>query len=317
MSDLVTFGEGTLRLSPRRGERLETAPRFDAHVGGPESGVAVAAAQLGTAASWLSKLPDSPLGRRVVRDVEGHGVDARVAWADPGTARVATHYLERGAAPRTAGRRHERTGGAVGSAATDEASPAAVREARVFEVSGATPALSDRARETTANLLEAAAEGGTATVFDARHRADLWSREAARETFEALFPAVDVLVVDPDDAVAVFDTSEQRVELAHGLATTYDFRTVVVVRADGGILVLDDDEVHERSAVAAETVDPVGVREALVGGFLAARLDGEPVPAALDRAAAAAALARTVEGDFLVTTPAEVDDVVARVGDED
>ncbi|MFB6156778.1 MAG: PfkB family carbohydrate kinase [Haloferacaceae archaeon] len=317
MADLVTFGEGTLRLSPPRGERLETASRLDAHVGGPEAGVAAAAAQLGTRTAWLSKLPDSPLGRRVVRELRGHGVDTAVAWTDAGAGRVGTHYRERVEAPRAIGGRHERNDGVVGSVAADELSLDAVREAQAFEVSGVSPALSDRCRETTARLLEAASGAGTVTAFDARYRPELWGEAAARETFEALLVAVDVLVVDAATAVELFDTSDRRVELAHGLATAHDLRTVVVVRDDGEAFALHDDEVHERSAVEVGTTDPVGVRGALVGGFLAARLDGEPVPAALDRAVAAGALKRTVEGNLLVATPAEVAELAERAGGTD
>lgn len=312
MTDLVTFGESLLRLSPPAGERLATAERFDAHVGGPESNVAIAAAHLGAESVWLSKLPDTPLGRRVVAGIRTHGVRTGVAWTAAAAGRVGTYYLERGAAPREQGARYDRDDTAMRTVTPADLPLEAARDARTFHVSGATPALSDGARETTTSLLENARAAGTTTVLDATYHPDLWIRDRAREAYEALFPLVDVLVVPESDAVAVLGTSDRPVELAHGLATEYDFRTVVVSRGDRGVLGLHDGEVHERPAFAAETVDPVGATDALIAGFLTARLEGAEMPAALDRAAAAAALARTVAGDALVTTPEEVTDVVER-----
>ncbi|MFB6303330.1 MAG: sugar kinase [Haloferacaceae archaeon] len=312
MTDLVTFGESLLRLSPPAGERLTTADRFDAYVGGPESNVAVAAAQLGAEAVWLSKLPDTPLGRRVVAGIRTHGVRTGVAWAASEGTRVGTCYLERGADPREPAVRYDRDGTAMRTVSADDLPMGVVRNARTVHVSGVTPALSDRARRATATLLEAARDAGTTTVFDATHHPELWSADRARETYEALFRFVDVLVVPDDDAIEVLGTSDRPVELAHGLATEHDLRSVVVLRGERGVLSLHDDEVHERPAFVAETVDPVGATDALIAGFLTARLDGEGMATALDRGAAAAALARSVAGDVLVATPAEVADVVER-----
>jgi 2-dehydro-3-deoxygluconokinase len=90
--DLVTFGETTLRFSPPRGERLETAETLTFATAGAESNVAVAASRLGADAAWLSKLPDSTLGRRVTADLRQHGVDPAVAWSDAG--RQGTYYKQ-------------------------------------------------------------------------------------------------------------------------------------------------------------------------------------------------------------------------------
>lgn len=103
MTDLVTFGETMLRLSPPRGERLETTETLDVQAGGAESNVAVGAARLGADAVWLSKLPESPLGRRIIGELRSHGVRTGVSWADPEASRLGTYYSN------TAGSRAGRT----------------------------------------------------------------------------------------------------------------------------------------------------------------------------------------------------------------
>jgi len=87
MTELVTFGETMLRLSPPDDERLETADQYTVRAAGAESNVAVAAQRLGLDALWASKLPDSPVGRRVTGELKHHGVSVDVAWDDSDSAR--------------------------------------------------------------------------------------------------------------------------------------------------------------------------------------------------------------------------------------
>src|SRR5438552_2027307 len=91
--DLVTFGEAMLRLTPTNGNRLTDALGFDAYVGGAELNVAVAAAGLGTAVRWVSRLPDNPLGRAVANRAEQAGVDvACLEWS--ATDRLGLYFVE-------------------------------------------------------------------------------------------------------------------------------------------------------------------------------------------------------------------------------
>src|ERR1044071_8912355 len=73
--DLVTFGEAMVRLSPSGFERLEQARSLDLYVGGAELNVAVAAARIGLATRWISRLPENPLGRLIAARAGGQGVD--------------------------------------------------------------------------------------------------------------------------------------------------------------------------------------------------------------------------------------------------
>jgi 2-dehydro-3-deoxygluconokinase len=314
VTDIVTVGEALLRLSPPRGDRLVTADGFDAHVGGAEANVAVAAAGLGAETAWLSRLPDSPLGRRVVRELHAHGVRTGVTWdAD---RRLGTYYLERGTRPRGSEVFYDRAGSAAAALSPDDLPAGVVRDAGVCFVSGITPALSDSARAATRAALETASEAGTRTVFDPNYRAKLWSEDAAREAYEALLPHVDVLVVARRDASGVLGASGQPVRTATNLASEHDLDTVVVTLGDRGALVLHDGEVHEAAAHDVETVDAVGSGDALAGAFLAARVDGADVADALELGVAAAAVKRTVDGDLLVSDRAEVERVAAERRDD-
>jgi len=140
MTDLVTFGETMLRLAPGD-ERVETADEYDVHVAGAESNVAVAAQRLGLDAAWLSKVPDSPVGRRVTSELRQHGVTVDAAESSDG--RLGTYYLESGDLPRGNNVIYDRANAAVTTATPDELPTERVRDASAFHTTGITPGLSE------------------------------------------------------------------------------------------------------------------------------------------------------------------------------
>jgi 2-dehydro-3-deoxygluconokinase len=308
MTDLATFGETMLRYAAPKGERLETADRLAVHVGGAESNVAVAAARLGREATWLSKLPESPLGRRIERTLRSHGVATEVVWTDDG--RQGVYYLEPGGEPRGPNVVYDRADAAVTTATPDELATDRVREAEAFYTSGITPALSTTLVDTTAALFETARADDTTTVLDVNYRSKLWEPEAAGETLDELLALVDVLVVSERDAAAVFGRSGDPEEVAADFLDDHDHELVVVTRGDRGALAVVDGAVHEQPTFEADTCDPVGTGDAFVGGFLARWLDGGGVAAALEYGAATAAVKRTLEGDMALVTPADVEGVI-------
>jgi 2-dehydro-3-deoxygluconokinase len=306
--DLVTFGEGLLRLSPPEGERIETADELEFRVAGAESNVAIAAQRLGVDAAWLSKLPDSALGDRVRSQIRQHGVDPRVFRSADG--RQGTYYLEQGTRPRGTNVIYDRADSAVTTATADELATDRIAEADAFHTTGITPALSETLLETTADLLELAREGDTTTVFDVNYRSKLWSPAEARDTLAELFPDVDVLVVAVRDARSVLDREGDAETIARELADEFDFELTLVTRGGEGSLALSGGEVFEQGVFEADEYDTVGTGDAFVGGFLASWLDGGSVPDALEYGAATASLKRTVPGDIALVTPEEVERVV-------
>ncbi|QIB73205.1 sugar kinase [Halogeometricum borinquense] len=310
MTDIVTFGETMLRLSPPRGDRLERTRTLDVQAGGAESNVAVAASRLGSDAVWLSKLPDSPLGRRVISELQSHGVETDVAWDDSGETRMGTYYLEPGGSPRGTNVIYDRSDAAVTTTTPGELSQDAIRAADVFYTSGITPALSATLAETTAALLETAQEAGTTTAFDLNYRSKLWTPAEAKAGYETLLPNVDVLIGAERDIETCLGKRGEPADVARELADEYDFETVIVTLSEQGSLALHDGKVYEQGVYDADTFDAIGTGDAFVGGFLARRLDGGDVPDSLAYGAATASLKRTIDGDLAVVTPEEVEAVV-------
>lgn len=313
---LATFGETLVRLSPPRTERVATADEFAVHVGGAESNVAATAAGLGLAAVWLSKVSAGPPGDRVLAGVRAQGVEPAVVRAEE--ARQGLYYFEDGPRPRGATVTYDRADAAVTTATVDELPVERVRAADAVHVSGITPALSATLAETTADLIEIAHEAGTTVSFDPNYRSKLWSPAAARETLTPLLDATDVLTVAERDAREVFERAGAAEAIARDLREAHDATVVVVTRGEAGAVAAGPDGVVARSAVETETVDPVGSGDALVGALLARWLREDDLAAALSDGVAAAALARTVAGDAVSPSRADLRRVLERAdGDVD
>lgn len=140
MVELVTVGDTSLRLSPRGNERLETATDVRMYATGTESNVAVAASRFGTDAVWLSKLPETPLGRRVVSELHEHGIDTHVDWSEDG--RQGLTFYEPPCEPRERVRIDDRGSAAAATMTPGDLEMDLVQSASSVFVAGSTLALS-------------------------------------------------------------------------------------------------------------------------------------------------------------------------------
>src|SRR5664280_1292282 len=108
MSTLVTFGEAMVRLAPPGHRRLEQTTSLEVTVGGAELNVASGVSRrLGLPTTWVSCLPDNPLGRMVRHRAREFGVDvSHVAWESDD--RVGLFFGEYGASPRPSSVHYDR-----------------------------------------------------------------------------------------------------------------------------------------------------------------------------------------------------------------
>jgi len=310
MTELVTFGETALRLSPSDGERFETTEDVRLRVSGTESNVAVAATSVGAEATWLSKLPDTALGHRVERALHQHGIETEIAWGEEG--RQSLVFDERGSDPRDDRRYEDRSACAASTVTPGELPMDRVQGADATFVAGSTLALSGDIVQTAEAVMRAA--GDNLVAMDVDYRPGLWSPDEARETLERVFDAVDVLVANEREAEVLFDRSGNPRQIAHAIASAHDFETVVITRSGLGALAWHDSVIHEQDGVETETVDESGQHAALVGGFLGRVLDGAGVDEALRYGVASATFCRTLPGAMTTATRTEIDDLVDELG---
>src|SRR5215212_9084847 len=279
--DLVTFGEAMVRLTPPGFQRLEQARRFDVYVGGGELNVAVAAARLGIASRWVSRLPENALGHMVANRAREQGVDAQIDWTTDD--RAGLYFAEFGAAPRASSVLYDRKGSAISRVAPGSVDwPSVFEGARWFHISGITPALSESAARVTGESMIAAKNAGLTVSYDLNYRSKLWSADEARAVQEPLMEYVDVLITTEEDTRVVFGTTAQAQDssekpngepyanVALALAKRFDFAAVAITLRENprvllnswSAIVASEGRIHSAPRYEVEVVDRIGAGDA-------------------------------------------------------
>jgi 2-dehydro-3-deoxygluconokinase len=313
--ELVTFGEAMLRLTPPSNQPLAQAKSFDVYVGGAELNVAVAAAKLGVASRWVSRLPENPIGHIIADRAQEQGVDIScISWTPEGRAGI--YYVEVGAEPGTTNVTYDRSGSAmarVGRGMIDW--KRALSDARWFHVSGITPALSESAAQAMVEGIQAAERLGLTISYDLNFRPKLWRPERARAAQETLFRYVDVLIASEDGARLVFSAPDYTAEeLARGIQDRYGITTVAITvrnskrtrNATWSAIVVSEGETHGAPTFECEVIEPIGAGDAFTAGLIYGRLQGEPWDVAARHGAVLAAMKHGTPGDFSQATSVTV-----------
>lgn len=323
--DLVSLGEAMLRFTPPHGLRIEQTTSFDIVVGGAELNVAVGMSRIGARAAWLSRLPNSPLGRVVAHQARIHGVETRhIVWTDPDSSRLGTFFLETGAVPRAGEITYDRKGSAASTMeAGDWDWPALLAQTRIFLVSGITPALSASCREMTFVAARAARQAGCAVACDINYRAKLWSPHEAAACLRELLPLVDIVLTGGGDLKIIFGMEGKPAQLAVRLREEFGVPVASVGRRRGNAasglqarrsVVATERGLFTSAGAEFQPLDPIGAGDAYAAGFLVGLMETDDEQQAVTYGDAMAALKHTVPGDFCVVSRAELNAVLAGQG---
>jgi predicted HD superfamily hydrolase involved in NAD metabolism len=151
MGKVVTFGEIMLRLEPEGYLRFVQASSFGAIYGGGEANVAIALANFGVDAAFVTKLPKHEIGQAAVNTLRQFGVDT--SKITRGGDRVGIYFLEKGASQRASKVIYDRAGSSIAKASAADFDWNAIFEgASWFHFTGITPALGDNVAELCAEL---------------------------------------------------------------------------------------------------------------------------------------------------------------------
>ena len=320
--DVITLGETMLRFTPPAMKRIEQTTTFDLEVGGSESNMSVGLARLGLRVAWLSRLPDSPLGRMVAGTLSGFGVDtSHVIWTQ--NDRLGLYFLEEGAPPRSAQIIYDRAHSAMSRMQPDDlpAELFAPGQARLLHLSGITPAISSSAAATCARALELARAAGWRVSFDLNYRGKLWSPQEAKEGCEFFVNAADLLFMPLRDASLIygFDANTNAETIIGHLAARFPQADIVLTMGGDGALGRargSDSQSIPQPTFPAQPVGRIGGGDAFAAGFLTGYLsaDDERMAHGLRWGAAAAAIKYTIPGDIPVIDRADVEALLNESG---
>ena len=333
---IVTFGEIMMRLNPEGYNRFVQAEKFEASYAGGEANVAVSLANYGLDASFVTKLPDNPLGAAARNALRQFGVDTKdVVWGGP---RLGIYFVEKGASQRSSKVVYDRAGSSIALAnRRDFDWPRILKGAKWFHFTGITPALGGECPAICLDALKYCKAHRITVSCDLNYRGKLWTKAEAGKCMAKLVPYVDVLIANEADAADVFGivgkgsdvesgklNKEGYVSVAEQLVKRFGCKTVAITlrtslsafdnKWAGMVYDAKAKKAFFSREYALHIVDRVGGGDSFGGGLIYALATGRKPQAAIDFAVAASALKHSIERDFNHVTVAEVEALAAGNG---
>ncbi len=292
---VLTIGEGLGVLRTRELGSLAQVPDLMVGTGGAEGNVAIGLARLDVSVTWLGRVGDDGLGRRVVRELRAEGVNV-VAPVDD-EAPTGLLIKERPTGGRTTITYH-RAGSAGSRIRPSDLNAVDFSSFSLLHLTGITPALSPSARETVRVAVDRAREAAVPISFDVNHRSSVWLGEDPAAVYRELVSAAQIVFAGDDEAglVAPESTSDP-LERAAAIALLGP-RDVVIKLGEHGAVAFVDGQATRRDAVPVTVVDTVGAGDAFVAGYLAEWVRGRPVADRLELAVRTGAAVCGHPGDW-------------------
>lgn len=323
---VITFGEIMLRLTPPNQERFVQTDTFNIIYGGGEANVSVSLANYGLDASFVTKLPNNPIGQAALNDLRRYGVNTDLIAR--GGDRLGIYYCENGASQRPSNVIYDRAYSAISEASADDFDWEEIfAGVDWFHTTGITPALSENMSEITIEAVKAAKKNGVKVSCDLNYRAKLWTKERAGEVMSKVMEYVDVCIANEEDAEMVFgiksgsdiDSGDINVDgfkdVAQQLIDRFDLELVGShlrishSASDNGWLVVlyDGKEFVKSNKYDIHIVDRVGGGDSFAAGLIYSRLTGKNLQESAEFGAAASCLKQTIPGDFNHVSVKEVE----------
>ena len=316
--DVVSFGETMLRLTAPENTRLENTSALTLYVGGSESNTLAALARLNCTASWLSALPNNPLGRHVESELRSHGVDtSQIVWDTP-ASRLGTFYAED--APQPIGWQvyYDRAHSACSLIDAERVPYTSVDEARILHLTGITPALSPQTREVFQRFLVQAQRKQIPLSFDVNYRAKLWRSAEAAHQIEDACQQASILFCSDADAAELWGWSGDAESVLRLMAQRFGSdKTLVLTLGEKGSAHLDHGNYASAPSFPTTSNQRFGSGDAFDAGYLHAYLAaplyqelatkrGSSGLSPLEFGNALATLKRGIAGDIAIIRPEDI-----------
>ena len=318
MKKVVTFGEVMMRLSTPAFGKFEQAANFNVIYAGAEANVAVSLAYFGLKTFHITRLPSHRLGRAAAQALRKNWVSDE--YIQYGEGRIGTFYLETGAVSRASQIIYDRLYSSFWDIRPDDFDWEKILEgADWFHWSGITPALSQGAADSCMKAIQTANQMGVKVSGDIFYRGNLWHYgKTPQEILPPLTQGCDLVLANAQNFAEIYgvagndfedacrnmkkqyprihyftDTTREQISASHNKITAKIF--------DGQNIFTSPT--HNITHI----VDRIGGGDAYIAGLLYGLMHYENINDAVSYAAAATALKHTIEGDFNLSTVAEVE----------
>ena len=325
-----------MRLNPEGYQMFYQAEKFEASYAGGEANVAVSLANYGIDSSFVTKLPDNPLGECARNAVRHFGVDTKdIVW---GGKRLGLYFVEKGASQRPSRVVYDRADSSIATAKREDFDWAKIFDgAEWFHFTGITPALGGELPQICLDALEYCRAHNITVSCDLNYRGKLWTKQEAGRVMAELVPYVDVLIANEADAADVFGivgegsdvesgklNKEGYVSVAEQLVERFGVKKVAITLRTS-LSAFDNlwagmlyDAATRNACFSTEykvhIVDRVGGGDSFGGGLIYALIAGKDTQGAIDFAVAASCLKHSIEHDFNLVKVKDVEALAAGNG---
>lgn len=328
MSEFLSFGEIMLRLKSPGHERFFQSPSLEATFGGGESNVAVALANYGLDAGFVTALPNNDVAEACIREVRGFGVDT--SHIRRSGSRVGIYYLEGGANQRPSKVIYDRANSSIAECGPGDFDWKTIfKGAKWLHITGITPALSQSAADLSLEACKAAKAAGVTVSCDFNFRGKLWKYgKTAPEVMKDLVKYVDVgianeedcqkslgISVDVDVEAGELDTAKYEA-LSQKMMEIYPNLSIMAITlresrsadTNGWSACLRDADGFKlsRHYEITDIIDRVGGGDSFASGLIGGLALHDDRQQALEFAVAASCLKHSISGDFNRVSVAEV-----------
>ncbi len=298
--DVVALGESLVQFNPLEEGPLRHAALFEKHAAGSESNAIIGISRLGWKTAYITKLGHDEFSKFVLATLKSEDVNVQGVKLLEGK-NCGIFICQRGyPIPGKSDVVYYRSDSAARYLSPEDLDPYLISSAKIFHVSGITPALSDSCRETTLEALRIAKKNKVLVSFDTNYRKKLWTEAEARPIILEIARQADILLTDPDDVRIMLGRKKpgEQNEALEELAALGPATVVYKLGATKGLVALSKGQIATSPAIKVPLTDSIGAGDAVVAGFLSGYLGGETLQRCLDMAAVCSALTVMRKGDF-------------------
>jgi 2-dehydro-3-deoxygluconokinase len=250
---------------------------------GDSFNTAVYLARLGQAVQYLTRLGDDALSDAILVRLREEGIDASLIQQVPGR-QPGLYLIDND----ESGERHLSYWRDSSPARELFDDPLELGDVQAFYFSGITLAVCRSGLDNLLALLRTLRERGCQVIFDPNYRPRLWrGREQAQLHYRAVLALCDTVLPTLEDEAKLWGTDS--VDGCRELYRAFGVKELLIKAPD---LTAHGFHAEVATAIKAQAVaatDTTGAGDAFNAGYLAARLTGSDMPAAIEAAQALAA----------------------------
>ncbi len=292
-NNFIVVGRAGLDLyADPPGSEIEEAHAFSAALGGSAANIAVAITKQGGKAALLTAVSADAVGRYTLKALASYGVGTQYIKTVGGEARNSLAVVEtRAENCQSVIYRNGAADFLVTSADADAVDYAAFSALIVTGTSLA----QEPSRSATFKAMELAQQSGLVLVMDVDYRPYSWA--STSEAREICLRAANMcnIIVGNDEEFAVLAGAQSGLQLAERMSNHAD-RIVVYKMGGKGCITFSRGQHFDTPVFAVKALKPTGAGDGFMGGLMAGLVAGSPLPDALRRGAATAALVVTRVG---------------------